>query len=190
MLRLHALRPGCSAIERELAQWLMIILSVATIVIIIITCASLHPDHRIFRIIAAPQAIASALTILYALTRSRSHQFSLPRALWLAAPGVLMAIYAGLVAVQFIHSTDPHPWSQAAISIMSILVIVLLPFEVAHSIKADRNRMKAERDAEVSARALETIVVHSNMERQQRALDDNQLPPYTSGVPKYEAVAP
>lgn len=73
---------------------------------------------------------------------------------------------------------------------MSILVIVLLPFEAAHSIKADRSRMKAERNAEVSARALETIMVHSNMEHQQRALDENQLPPYTSGVPKYEAVAP
>jgi len=73
---------------------------------------------------------------------------------------------------------------------MSILVIVLLPFEAAHSIKADRNRMKAEWNAEVSARALETIMVHSNMEYQHRALDENQLPPYTSGMPKYEAVAP
>ncbi|KAG0035656.1 hypothetical protein BGZ81_003668 [Podila clonocystis] len=139
-----------------------------------------------FRIMAAPQAIASALTILYSVTRSRSHQFPLPRAFWIAAPGVLMVIHVALVAVKFIHSSDPHPQLQTPILIMSILVIVLLPFEAAHSFKADKNRMKAEQNAQVSARAFETIVVHSNMEREQRALDENQLPPYTSSLPKYE----
>ncbi|KAG0092231.1 hypothetical protein BGZ93_003856 [Podila epicladia] len=136
---------------------------------------------------AAPQAIASVLAILYTLTRSHSH-LSHPRALWIAVPVVLMTIHAALVAVQLIHSSDPHPWSQTPIAVMSILVIILLPFEAAHSFKADRNRMKAEQNAQVSARAIETIVVHSNMEREQRALDENQLPPYTTGVPKYEAI--
>ncbi|KAF9321098.1 hypothetical protein BG003_003595 [Podila horticola] len=186
-MHIYVFRPGRSAIESVLAQWLMIILSAASIVLVIISSVALHPDHRMFRITAVPQTIVSVLTVLYALTRSRSHQLSLPRVLWLATPGVLMAIHAALVAVQFIHSSDPHPWSQTPISIMSVLVIVLLPFEAAHSFKADRNRTKAEQNTQVSARALETIVVHLNMEHEQRALDENQLPPYTSGPPKYEA---
>ncbi|KAF9300838.1 hypothetical protein BGZ74_007444 [Mortierella antarctica] len=175
-MRIYAFRPGRSAVESALAQWFMIILSAASIVLIIISSISLYPEHRLFRIMAAPQAIASALTILYALTRSRSRLF-LPRALWIAAPVALMVIHAALVAVQFIRSSDPHPWSQTPIAIMTVLVIVLLPFEAAHSFKADRNRMKAEQNAQASARALETIVVHSNMERVQRAQDENQLPP-------------